>query len=1090
MSFLFHHKFWLTVCLVIAPVYIVLAQKNKPEVVVQTGQGSVSGIKISYDGKLMAVASGSAGVYLWNISSSKLIRVIDTQQRSVKDFSFSYDSKSLATVFSDQTAIIWDLMTGFAVFSVKTGRESDIDFSPDGKFLAFSSRDGEGSVLFDINKQTVIKNFGGSSRATFSPDGKILYSKDLENVYAWDVKSGTQVFSFRASKSNFSVSRDGKKLAVSSGETVSVLDAKTGNEIADLVTQGKEILLFTANGNGLITKLDERKIGLWDISQKVKGKIYLDRTKDLICEFEKIREFIDTAAVTPDGTRLITGHQSGIKIWDIENGNLISEFGKRSYDRFQPQISPDGKSIFLVAIESFSNRSFFWNTEVNSLPLNFKQAGNFSKLILNFNPNRENILVSASDGGSIFKSDSLEQAGTFSESFVSFSPNGKIFITKSPQGNDKVSVRDSETGELTFRLEGSENFKGTSAEFTFDKKSKRIGALQFSTFGGFYIWESDTGKLITKIDLPESWRDGAIINWAKALNLDAGVFAASTIYGGGGVPDPDGKRRIPIVVDRLESLSKAKSGKDLKMIFTDLKSISSMLFSPDGKVLIVQDNNRRTVEFLNVENGEVLGKIENMSNSVRIDLSKNRKHLIVWGRTSGIEVRPEVKIYEIPTGELALTVRAFDDGNWIAYSPEGYYQASSNKVFGRVGWRVGTMVYDFERFYDRYFKPDLIRQVFGSAKSQTKSPNTLAKGFAVPPEVTISTPEKAKSTISETIALTVKATDQGGGINDVRLYQNGKRLSEKQRGVVQPKENSVTFNVSLLSGKNVFRATAYSDDQTESEPFELTIERKAPVGKSDLYILAVGINVYKNTKYNLNYAGADAQSLSAAIEKKGQGVFGKVYKTLLTDGLATREGIEKAFKDIADKAKPQDSFVFFYAGHGIMIESDLDANTMFYLVPHDVTQITTVGGGELAQKGISAELLRDWTTQIKAGKQLMMLDACQSGGAIKAFSERGLAEEKAISQLARSAGIVVLTATGTEQQAIEFKRLGHGVFTYALLQGLDGEADGSPADRVITVSEIETFLDRKVPELTKEYRGTTQYPQRYSRGQDFPIGIN
>jgi WD40 repeat protein len=1090
MSFLFSQKIWIAICLVFTTVSLIFAQKNKPEVIVQTGQGSVSIMKISHDGKLLAVVGGgNDGIYLWNISSLKLIRVIDTQRKSIKDLSFSYDNRSLATVSADQVATIWDLATGSATFFVKVGRGRGIDFSPDGKFLALSPRDGEGVVLFDIDKQIVVKKFGGSSSPIFSPDGKILYSKDLENIYAWDVKNGQQIFSFRSNKANFSLSLDGKKLAVSSGETVTVIGAKTGNEIADIVTQGKETLVFTADGNGLITKLDDRKIGLWDVSQKDKSKIYLDKTKGFVGEFEKIQEFIEAAVVTPDGTNLITGHQSGLKIWDIENRNFVSEFGKISYDRYQTQISPDGKSIFLTTIESFSNRSFFWNTEINGLPLNFKQAANFSKPILMFNPNRDNLIISAYDSGSIFKSDSLEEAGTFSESFVSFSPNGKMFLTKSQQGNDKISIRDAETGILTRRLEGSENFKGSRAEFAFDKKSKTIGALEFGTFSGFYVWESETGKPIKKIDLPEWWwGNGGVYGSAIALNLDAKIFAGNTTDRGGGILD--GKRRIPIIVDSFESFSNAKSVNDLKTVFTDLGSISSMFFSSDGKVLIVQGNNNRIVEFINVENGEVLGKIVNMPDSTSISLSENGKRLIVWGRTSGVGVRSEVTIYEVPSGELALTIRGFNDGNWIAYSPDGYYQASSDKVFGRLSWRVGTQVYDFERFYERYYKPDLIGQVFGSKKVESNAKTSIAQGFAIPPEVKISTPENVKSTTSESIALTVKATDQGGGIKDLRLYQNNKRLSEKQRGIVQPKENSIIFNVSLIPGKNVFRATAYSTDQTESEPFELTIERKAQAGKSDLYILAVGINVYKNAKYNLNYAGADALALSDAIEKKGQGIFGNVYKTLITDGLATRAGIEKAFKEIALKAKPQDSFVFFYAGHGILIDGESDTNKTFYLVPHDVTQITTVGGGELTNKGISSELLRDWTTQIKAAKQLMMLDACQSGGAIEAFATRGLAEEKAMSQLARSAGIVVLTASGTEQQAIEFKKLGHGVFTYAILKGLAGEADSSPSDRIITVGEIETFLDRKVPELTKEFRGTTQYPQRYSRGQDFPLGTN
>jgi WD40 repeat protein len=1091
MKLTFTRNYWLAVCLIFITNLFVFGQKTKPEAVIQKGQGNISIMKISRDGKMLAAASSrDKETYLWDISSAKLIRILPGTKKFVSDISFSSDNKSLVVISEDRIANVWDLTTGLATLSFNVGYGKGIDFSPDSKLLILSPPDKEGIALLDIEKQTVVKTFGGTDGATFSPDGKMIYTNDEKNVYAWDVKSEQKLFSFQTRDSNFSVSPDGKKLAVSSGKTVIVLDAKTGNELVDIVTNGNEVLSFSVDGKNLFTKIANNKIGVWDVSQNSKSKIYLDETKGLIREFDNVREYITVAATTPDGANIITGDEDRIKIWNIETGKVSKQFAPGRSEMHQPQISPDGKNIFFAIPDNYTGRpTYLWDTERKRLLKDLNDEKHLEAPKLFFSPDNEALILEAGkDGydksGFVIDSKTLMETKKYPGNFIFFNPNGKTFLSR----DDKLTLRDSKNGELIRRFDGSENYEPHRAEFIFDKTGKTLGAFEIGKYSGFHLWETETGKNILKVDLDKWWLQETSGS-SVAFNLDAKLFAINTIRVMSG-NDSNIKPIYPIVIGKLDLLQTAKSSNDLKKIFTSLGSFETMLFSPDGKTLIVHDDFRGIIEFLNVESGQIVGKITGMPQYSVISLSENGKRLITTGRNSLVDSRPEAKIYEVPNGELALTVRGFSDGNWIAYSPEGYYQASNDEVFSRVSWRVGTKVYDFERFYERFFKPDLIRQVFGSTKVQSKQQNNISKGFAIPPEVKIKTPENVKSTTSETIALTVQATDQGGGIKDLWLYQNGKRLSEKQRGIVQPKDNSVTFNVSLLPGKNIFRATAFSNDQTESEPFELIIERKAPAGKSDLYILAVGINVYKNAKYNLNYAGADAEALSLAIEKKGKGIFGKVYKTLLTDSLATREGVEKAFKEIADKAKPEDSFVFFYAGHGILIDADTDANKNFYLVPHDVTQITTIGGGELAQKGISSGLLRDWTTQIKAGKQLMMLDACQSGGAIQAFAERGLSEEKAISQLARSAGIVILTASGTEQQAVEFKRLGHGVFTYALLQGLNGEADGNPADGIINVSEIETFLDRKVPELTKEYRGTTQYPQRYSRGQDFPIGIN
>ena len=100
---------------------------------------------------------------------------------------------------------------------------------------------------------------------------------------------------------------------------------------------------------------------------------------------------------------------------------------------------------------------------------------------------------------------------------------------------------------------------------------------------------------------------------------------------------------------------------------------------------------------------------------------------------------------------------------------------------------------------------------------------------------------------------------------------------------------------------------------------------------------------------------------------------------------------------------------------------------------------------------------------------------------------RGAAEEKAIAQLARSTGTHWLTASGSEQFASEFDQLGHGAFTFVLLEALAGKAAGD--DGRVTVNELKAYLDRVVPEVTKKYNGQEQYPASFGFGQDFPVSV-
>ncbi|MFZ5996726.1 MAG: caspase family protein [Nitrospirota bacterium] len=255
-----------------------------------------------------------------------------------------------------------------------------------------------------------------------------------------------------------------------------------------------------------------------------------------------------------------------------------------------------------------------------------------------------------------------------------------------------------------------------------------------------------------------------------------------------------------------------------------------------------------------------------------------------------------------------------------------------------------------------------------------------------------------------------------------------------------------------------------------------------------LYILAVGINKYENPKYTLRYGRSDAETFVQAVEQHGKNVFSRIITQTIYDTQANRRNIEAAFNRIIAEAQPEDVFVFYYAGHGVLSKGDTSDKPEFYMALTDVTSLT----GENAmfeERGLSALLLRNLSFRIKAQKQLLVLDACHSGGALERFAAEGPADGYTPLQLGKSAGITVLAAAGTDQPATEFKQLGHGVFTYALVKGLGGEADrGDAPDGRITVRELEAYLNEQVPALISRYKGKAQSPNSFVRGSDFTLG--
>jgi uncharacterized caspase-like protein len=157
----------------------------------------------------------------------------------------------------------------------------------------------------------------------------------------------------------------------------------------------------------------------------------------------------------------------------------------------------------------------------------------------------------------------------------------------------------------------------------------------------------------------------------------------------------------------------------------------------------------------------------------------------------------------------------------------------------------------------------------------------------------------------------------------------------------------------------------------------------------------------------------------------------------------------------------------------------------FYLVPNDVSDLKNVQA-ELVQKGIPAKLLQQYAIDIPAQKQLFILDACQSAGAFNEMLSADGDQQKSIAVVSRSTGTHWMAASGAQQYANEFSQLGHGAFTYVLLEALKGSA---AADKMITVNGLKNYLQQEVPELMKKYSGTLQYPASYGFGNDFPVEL-
>ncbi|MBC6995225.1 caspase family protein [Neolewinella lacunae] len=442
---------------------------------------------------------------------------------------------------------------------------------------------------------------------------------------------------------------------------------------------------------------------------------------------------------------------------------------------------------------------------------------------------------------------------------------------------------------------------------------------------------------------------------------------------------------------------------------------------------------------------------------------------------------------------------------WAVVAPDGRFDAAP-WAMQRMYYRVGTENYPLEQLLEGFYTPGLLAEIL--SRSSTPPPPVNINRIGQKPTVTIQYTAGTRNLTVEDddvaasiVALTqdakivVKAVAAGSTVAEIRLYHNGKLVSPGTRNLIvedDPGGNEKSFQLRLLPGENTLKAVAINAERTESDPALLLIQYTAPADAPannslrdgiTLHLLTVGINQYKNPRYNLNYAEADAAGLENRLQTGMQGLVGNTRLYSIRNEQATRANILAALETVRTQAGPNDVFVFYFAGHGVMSEG---TEADFFLVPHDVTQLYG-DPNSLQNKGISATEMKNLAAAIPAQKQLYLLDACQSAGAVQRMAARGAAEEKAIAQLARSTGTHWLTASGSEQFASEFDQLGHGAFTYVLLAGLAGEAAGN--DQRVSVNELKAYLEATVPELTEKHSGQAQYPASFGFGQDFPVGV-
>src|ERR1700738_264743 len=167
------------------------------------------------------------------------------------------------------------------------------------------------------------------------------------------------------------------------------------------------------------------------------------------------------------------------------------------------------------------------------------------------------------------------------------------------------------------------------------------------------------------------------------------------------------------------------------------------------------------------------------------------------------------------------------------------------------------------------------------------------------------------------IEITEKPADKdhqaGSGARDVRLFRNGS-LVKVWRGDVLKGQTAATLetNITIVAGENRLAAYAFNRDNVKSKDATLSFTGADSLKRpGTAYILAIGVNSYSNTQYNLKYAVADATAFGEEVRRQQQQIanYEHIEVASLLNEQATKVNIVRALRRLAgtEEASPADA---------------------------------------------------------------------------------------------------------------------------------------------------------------------------------------